>query len=222
VRAGSRRYCTGESRESSQLRVAGRAERTVRFRRRLPHRWKRSHIDARGHRRRPARAERCSRSIDRCSGDPAGSSSGRSCSDRSFRDRAQYESYVPGSYRGRPSTYPRCGSVRSARSRYRAVVRDPPSPSSSSTCSRRYRKSSAFHPHLERARELSRSAERVLCSRIFLYDGYKRPRGRLRMLHAYEQCGPNFPAGPAIVIASSRERTRRYLASLRLPTSRAI
>lgn len=63
----------------------------------------------------PVCAERCSRSIDRCTGGSAiwRSSSGRSCTDRSFRDRAQYESYVPGSYRGRLSTYTTSGSVRS-------------------------------------------------------------------------------------------------------------
>lgn len=60
-------------------------------------------------------AERCSRSIDRCTGGSAirRSSSGRSCSDRSFRDRAQYESYVPGSYRGRTVYVYHLGSVRS-------------------------------------------------------------------------------------------------------------
>lgn len=102
---------------------------------RLPRRWKRSHIDA--------LARACARpqiqprgclvcgalfAINRslytgCIGDPAGSSSGRSCSDRSFRDRAQYESYVPGSYRGldRLRTAPHVGvvPVRSARSRHR-------------------------------------------------------------------------------------------------------
>lgn len=78
-------------------------------RHRLPHRWKRSHIDVRS--RRYSRCPVCgalfaiNRSLYRRISDLAGSSSGRSCSDRPFRDRAQYESYVPGSYRGRPSTY---------------------------------------------------------------------------------------------------------------------